>query len=132
MTLVVDSSTVVAALVDTGPVGVWAGSLLRSGPLAAPHVMPVQAADILRRSALARDISAEVSSLAHDDLLSLRVELFPYLPIGRRIWELRANVTACDAWYVALAESLRADLATLDVKLSRATGPRCEFQTPPT
>ena len=132
MTLVVDSSTVVAALIDTGPVGVWAGSIMRSGPLAAPHLMPVEAANILRRSALARDISAEVASLAHDDLLTLRVELFPYLPIGRRIWELRAYVTAYDAWYVALAESLRAELATLDVKLSRATGPRCEFQTPPT
>ena len=132
MTLVVDSSTVVAALVDTGPVGVWAGSILRSGPLAAPHLMPVEAANILRRSALARDISAEVASLAHDDLLTLRVELFSYLPIGRRIWELRTNITAYDAWYVALAESLGSELATLDGRLSRATGPRCEFQTPPT
>ena len=132
MTLVVDSSTVVAALIDTGPVGVWAGSIMRSGPLAAPHLMPVEAANILRRSALAGDMSAEVASLAHDDLISMRVELFPYLPIGRRIWELRANVTAYDAWYVALAESLGAELATLDVKLSRATGPRCTFQTPAT
>jgi len=131
VTLVVDSSTVVAALIDTGPVGVWAGSIMRSGPLAAPHLMPVEAANILRRAAQAGDISADVASLAHDDLISMRVELFPYLPIGRRIWDLRANVTAYDAWYVALAESLRAELATLDVKLSRATGPQCAFQTPP-
>ena len=130
MTLVVDSSTVAAALIDTGPAGRWAESMLLRGPLAAPHLMPVEAANILRRSALAGDVSADVASLAHDDLLSIRVELFPYLPFAFRSWELRANVTAYDAWYVALAESLRADLATLDVKLSRATGPRCAFQTP--
>ena len=132
MTLVVDASTVVATLIDTGPVGVLADSMLRSGPLAAPHLMPVEAANILRRAALAGDISADVAALAHDDLVSLRVELFPYRPFAARSWELRANVTAHDAWYVSLAESLRAELATVDVKLSRATGPRCGFQTPPT
>lgn len=131
MTHVVDASAVVAALVDTGPAGLWAESLLVAGPLAAPHLMPVEVANIVRRSALAGDISADVASLAHDDLLSLRLELFPYRPFGPRVWELRPNLTAYDAWYVALAESLGASLATLDVRLSRAPGPRCEFFLPP-
>ncbi|MHB1473021.1 MAG: type II toxin-antitoxin system VapC family toxin [Dermatophilaceae bacterium] len=131
MTLVVDASVVVAALIDPGLVGTWAESLLVSGPLAAPHLMPVEAANILRRSALAGDISSDVASLAHEDLLSLRLEHFPYLPFASRVWELRANVTTYDAWYVALAESLGARLATLDVRLSRATGTRCEFALPP-
>ena len=131
MTVVVDSSVVVAALINQGPVGQWAESLLVSGPLAAPHLMPVEAANVLRRSALAGDISADVASLAHEDLVTLRLELFPYSACASRVWELRSNITAYDAWYVALAETLDARLATLDVRLSRATGTRCEFALPP-
>ena len=131
MTVVLDSSVVVAALIDPGSVGLWAESLLISGPLAAPHLMPVEAANILRRSALAGDISADVASLAHEDLVSLRLELFPYDACASRVWELRSNITAYDAWYVALAETLGAKLATLDERLTRATGIRCDFAVPP-
>jgi len=131
MTVVVDSSVVVAALVDSGPVGVWAETLLVSGPLAAPHLMPVEAANVLRRATLAGDISTDVASMAHDDLVSLRLELYPYDSCASRVWELRSNITAYDAWYVALAEALGARLGTLDVRLSRATGTRCEFAVPP-
>jgi len=122
----------VAALVDGGSVGEWAEELLMSGPLAAPHVMPVEAANILRRSASAGDISTDVASLAHQDLMSLPIELFPYSLCASRVWELRSTVTAYDAWYVALAETIGARLATLDIRLSRATGTRCEFALPPT
>jgi len=131
VTLVVDSSVVVAALIDHGPVGEWAEALLVSGPLAAPHLMPAEVANILRRSAMADDVSADIASLAQDDLRSLRIELFPYGLCASRVWELRSNITAYDAWYVALAETLDARLATLDIRLSRATGVRCEFVLPP-
>ena len=47
------------------------------------------------------------------------------------MWELRQSVTACDAWYVAVAESLDLPLVTVDVRLSRAPDPRCAFATPP-
>lgn len=130
MTLVVDAAFVVAALVDNGPDGRWAEPVLRSDHLAAPHLMPVETANILRRTAMAGDISQDTATLAHEDLLALRIDLVPYEPFAPRVWELRANVTAYDAWYVALAEDLAAPLATLDIKLSRATGPRCAFRTP--
>ena len=130
MTIVVDSSVVVAALIDRGSVGEWAEEVLMSGPLAAPHLMPVEAANILRRSASAGDISIDVASLAHQDLMSLPIELFPYSLCASRVWELRSNVTAYDAWYVALAETIGAKLATLDLRLSRASGTRCEFALP--
>lgn len=129
--LVVDASLVVAALVDGGPVGTWAEGLLTAEHLAAPHLLPVEVANILRRSVLGSDLSADTAAMAHADLLALRLELFPYAPFAPRVWELRENVTAYDAWYVALAESLEADLATLDLRLSRAAGPRCAFLTPP-
>lgn len=132
MTVVVDASAVVAALVDDGPDGRWAESeIIREG-LAAPHLMPVEAANILRRAVLAGDLSADTAALAHEDLVQLRVELFPYEPHARRIWQLRDNLTANDAWYVALAEALSVALVTLDERLSRASGPRCDFRLPPT
>jgi len=133
MTLVIDASMVVAALIDSGTDGRWAESLLTSDSLAAPHLLTAEASNILRRSALAGAISAEQASLAYSDLLDLRVELFPYAPFATRIWDLRDNVTCYDAWYVALAEALNAPLATLDARLAKASGTRCRFlvSTPP-
>lgn len=131
MTLVADASVVVAALVDSGPAGAWAERMLRSDDVGAPHLMPAEVANLLRRAVLAGKISEDTAALAHADLVAFPIELFPYAPFAERVWELRGTVTAYDAWYVALAETLEARLATLDVKLSRATGPRCAFAGPP-
>ena len=131
MTIVADASVVVAALVDSGPDGTWADELLHSDHLGAPHLMPAEVANLLRRAVLAGKISDDAASLSHADLLALRVELFPYEPFAERVWDLRTNVTAYDAWYVALAETLGAKLATLDTRLSCTTGPRCGFTIPP-
>lgn len=130
MSLVVDSSVVVAALVDAGSDGEWAAGTLRGQVLAAPHHMPIEAANVLRRALLAGDLSQDSASLAHADLLALRVELFPYAPLAERCWHLRDNVTTYDAAYIALAEQLDVTLATLDTRLARAAGTRCEFATP--
>jgi predicted nucleic acid-binding protein len=108
----------------------WADQILGTDDLAAPHLMPVEAANLLRRAVMAREISADLAALAHADLLSLRVELFGYEPFATRVWELRENVTGYDGWYVALAESLGAKLATVDHRLAKTTGPRCRFVTP--
>lgn len=121
---------VAAALVDSGPDGSWADELLATDHLAAPHLMPVEVANILRRAAVSEDISSDSAALSHADLLDLRVELFPYEPFAHRVWELRENVTAYDGWYVALAEALGAPLATLDRRLATAPGPSCAFATP--
>jgi predicted nucleic acid-binding protein len=130
MTLVVDASVVVAALIDRGADGAWAESVLLSDRLAAPHLMPAEVANILRRAALAGDVTADAAALAHADLIALRADLLPYEPFADRVWELRETVTAYDAWYVAAAEALGADLATLDRRLAGAPGTRCAFVTP--
>jgi predicted nucleic acid-binding protein len=131
VTVVVDSSVVVAGLVVVGDVGEWALSLLASQALAAPHLLPVEVANVLRRAVRSGDITGDIGALANADLLELNVELFTYEPFGERVWELRDSLTAFDAWYVALAEALDAPVATLDVRLTRANGPTCEFTTPP-
>ncbi len=131
MTVVVDASIVVAALADSGEIGEWAEEVLLSDNLAAPHLMPVEVANILRRSVLGGEVSGDTASLAHADLQDIRVDLFPYAPVASRAWELRDNLTLYDAWYVALAEILDAQLATLDRRLTRAPGTRCDFLVPP-
>ena len=131
MTLVVDASFVVAALTDSGPDGRWAEALVAAEQLAAPHLVMVEATNILRRAALAGELSTSDAGMAHLDLVRLRVELFAYSTFASRVWELRENVTAYDAWYVAVAERLDAPLATLDRHLMMATGPTCTFVTPP-
>lgn len=130
MSLVIDASVIVAALVDSGPDGQWATDVLGGEVLAAPHHMPIEAANVLRRASLAGDLSADSAALAHADLLELRVELFPYAPLADRCWQLRDTVTTYDAASIALAEQLDTALATLDTRLARATGPRCEFAVP--
>ena len=131
MTAVIDASVVVAALVDSGPLGSWAEDRLRAGRLAAPHLMPVEATNVLRRAELAGELSSDVATLAVADLLDLAVDLHPFDPLAERVWQLRGTFTAYDAWYVALAESLDAALATLDERLATAPGPVCRFEIPP-
>ena len=131
MTIVVDASAVVAALVDVGQDGEWAQAELRGEDLVAPHLVTVEAANILRRAVLTGGISADVATLAHDDLLALRVDLYPYEPVASRVWELRHDLTAYDGWYVALAEAVGAPLITLDARIARAPGLRCEVRLPP-
>ena len=130
MTRVVDASVLVAALVDAGQAGQWAEVALTEGPLAGPELALVEASNILRRLELAGEISRLEATSAHRDLLRLALELFPFAPFAERVWALRANLTSYDAWYVALAETLDCPLMTLDRRLSRASGPRCNIIVP--
>ncbi len=131
MTTVVDASVLVAALVDSGPSGRWAEARLVDDSLAAPELALAEACNILRRLERTRQISRLEAASAHADLPQLDLVLFPYMPFAERIWALRENLTCYDAWYVALAETLDCPLATLDRKLSRATGPMCDIVAPP-
>jgi predicted nucleic acid-binding protein len=48
-----------------------------------------------------------------------------------RIWELRRNLSAYDAGYIALAEALGCGLVTADARLSRASGVHCPITVVP-
>jgi len=131
VTIVVDASVMVGDLIDPDRRGVWARSQLTEGLLAAPHLVTVEATRALRRARLNQRLSADKANLAFADLLNLPLALYPLTPFAARIWELRETVTAYDAWYVALAETLGAPLVTLDRRLAKSPGPTCRFETPP-
>ena len=131
MTLVLDASFVVAVLTDGGEVGSWAEGSLHGEQLAAPHLMPAEVTNVLRRLVGSGIVSADVAALACADLGRLPVTFFEFEPFADRVWELRDNVTAYDAWYIALAEYLEAPLGTLDERLMLAVGPRCDFLRTP-
>ena len=120
----------VAALIDTGPHGVWAEDVLARGSLHAPELARAEATNILRRLERAKLITTPEANGAQEDLMQLDIDMFSFEPFADRIWELRHNVTSYDAWYVALAEALKLPLATLDEALSKSNGVACEFLTP--
>lgn len=130
MNIVVDASATVAALIDGGRDGDWARVHMRSAVLLAPELLPVEATAVLRRSVRAGTVPSDSATLALDDLLALPFQLFSFGPFAKRVWSLRENVTAYDAWYVALAEEAGAPLVTVDVRLSRASGLKCRVITP--
>jgi predicted nucleic acid-binding protein len=127
---VVDASILVAATTDAGPDGIWAEDVLAAGAIVAPHLALAEATNILRRLERARTLTTLEAAAAQRDLVALDILLVPFEPFAERVWQLRRNVTSYDAWYVAVAEALDAPLATLDRRLSRASGPACRFRLP--
>ncbi|MCZ6619194.1 MAG: type II toxin-antitoxin system VapC family toxin [Gammaproteobacteria bacterium] len=130
MTVALDASVIVAALIDSGAQGKWAESVISSQPLVSPELVMVETTNILRRLERRGDVSRLEATSSQRDLLRLDLELFPFAPFSERIWALRDNVTSYDAWYVAVAEVFDCPLATLDRKLTDAPGVMCEFLTP--
>ena len=90
----------------------------------------VECCNVLRRLEAAGKLPAIAAQLAFRDLNRLDVQLFPFEPFAERVWSLRNNLSAYDAWYVALAEALNAPLATRDRKLCGTSGVLCRFTTP--
>lgn len=127
MTIVIDASTCIAALVDSGREGQWAENVLLETPVVAPQLILVESTNVLRRLMNSGKLSNLDASIAHRDLMTLALDLYPYEPFSNRVWALRFNLSSYDAWYVALAEELDAPLATLDKRLMNAAGSTCEF-----
>jgi predicted nucleic acid-binding protein len=124
--IVVDASVLANALADDHRDGrVARHRLNRGSDLVAPDVVDVETVSVLRRRWLAGDLTARRFSSAVDDLRELDLTRFPTLPLMRRAYELRTNVTPYDAAYVALAEQLDCMLVTADTRLAQAPGIRC-------
>ena len=130
MTVVVDASVLVAALLDSGREGQWAESVIAEGSLTGPELVLAESSNVLRRLERARKISGLEANSAYRDLLRLDMELFAFAPFAGRVWELRSNLSIYDAWYVAMAEAFECPLAPLDRRIGRSSGPMCELITP--
>src|SRR5215207_2484278 len=127
--IVVDASVLANAVGDDERAGRDARDLLRAHrDLAAPDLVDVETTAVLRRRWLAGTVTDERFEQAVDDLVDLPLRRFPTLGLMHRAFELRADITAYDACYVALAEALDWPLCTADRRLADAPGPRCEIQ----
>jgi predicted nucleic acid-binding protein len=86
---------------------------------------------VIRSHALRGVLSERRSRRALRALGDLRATRYSHVPLRRRIWELRENVTPYDAAYLALAEALRAPLVTVDAALAATPGARAEVEVHP-
>ncbi len=119
---VLDTSGVVDYLLGDGAASQVLELLAGGGPAAAPDLLVFEVLAVLRRACGRGEIAADRAQAAVEDLGDLAIELFPSLPLRRRAFELRENLTIGDALFVALAEQLGEPLATKDAGLARAIG----------
>ena len=75
-------------------------------PLHAPEVVEPETLNALRNLVRARTVTDRRADEAVDDLGAIRLIRYPHDPLRERIWELRHNLTAYDAAYLALTEAL--------------------------
>ena len=127
--IVVDASVLANVVGDDDLDGRRARAELRSSvDVAAPDLVDVETVAVLRKRWLGGTITARRFATAIGDLEAIDVDRYPTLPLMRRANELRANLTAYDAAYVALAEVLGCDLLTGDRRLATAPGSRCAIR----
>jgi len=118
--IVVDSSAVLAVLLKTASIELEKRVLAER--LHAPHLIDVEVLQVVRRWVLSRELPLDRASQAIADFRQFRINRYHHEPLIDRIWELRLNLTAYDAAYVALAEMLGTTVLTVDGKMARAPG----------
>lgn len=126
--IVIDASILVDALGGHGPKAKRARKAINAMEMLAPSHVDIEALAGWRRQVRKGELSAGLADEAVSFLKALPIRRIPHEPLLDRIWQLRDNVTAADAAYVALAEQFQVPLVTSDGRLTRAFGPRCEFQ----
>lgn len=120
--VVVDASVLVQRLIAR-PVDVALAARLDGDvELHAPHLVDVEILHVLRGLVGRGALSADRAADGRSDLAELLIERYPHAGLADRAWALRANLTAYDAMYVALAETLGAVLLTRDARIARAPG----------
>ena len=117
----VDASAALSGLLNDGP----ARQLLAVEQLHAPHLIDSEVASGLRRRVASRQVTADSGWVALDTWRQLGLTRYAVYPVLERVWQLRDNLSAYDAGYVALAEALDCSLVTADARLSHAPGMRC-------
>jgi len=126
---VLDASTYAEALTADTPLGTATRARIALDPRwQAPAILPAEVLSAIRGLLLAGGLGAARADDARFRLRQTRIDLYPFVPFERRVWELRSNLTVYDAWYVALAEHLGQPLVTTDRRLGSAPGVHCEIE----
>ncbi len=121
--IVLDASALVELILDTPTGRLVAGRLADPAEgLHVPHLADLEVVQALRRYVREGEIDADAAEMALDDLRALDLQRHAHEPLLERVWELRKNLTAYDAVYVALAEVIDGVLLTCDRRLSHAPG----------
>lgn len=119
--IVVDASAAILGLLNDGAVR----GMLRDAVVSCPHLVDSEVVHALRAQVLRGALDARVAGRAVEVWQSLGVSRVAVHGLLGRVWELRENLSAYDATYVALAEALDVPLVTADGRLGRAPGARC-------
>jgi len=125
--IVLDASAALSALMNSGA----ARSKIASEQLHAPHLIDTEIASGLRRQVAGGTVGAEQARSMIRVWQAIGISRYAGAAMLERIWELRDNLSAYDATYVALAEELGCELLTADRRLGRAPGIRCVVSTVP-
>jgi predicted nucleic acid-binding protein len=123
--IVADASAILEMLLRTAAGEAVEGRLLRRGEtIHAPALVDLEVVQVLRRYVARREMTPVRAQTTIDMMIGFPMERYTHEPLLPRIWELRDNLTAYDAAYVALAEGLHAPLLTCDAHLANAPGIR--------
>jgi len=127
--IVVDASALIEILLRTPAAGAVEKRLFDTQEtLHAPHLLDVEVTQVIRRYATSGEIDQNRGREALMDLADFPLRRYPHGFLLPRVWELRDNLTACDAVYVALAEALDARLLTRDRRLAAAAGQHARIE----
>lgn len=103
--------------------------ILREDPdWAVPEHWRIEVMSVVRGLSLAGTLSPERAARVVAWLGRVSVLVLPTVPVLLRVWELRANLSAYDAAYVAVAESHDLTLVTADARIARSGAARCQIR----
>ena len=130
--IVIDASAFVDLVGDRRSADEWlADRVNRARTIHIPAVFDLEVLQSFRGLEAAGKLSSGDLAAALEDYADLRATRYGHVPLRARVWELRHNLTAYDAAYVALAEALEAPLVTTDARLARSTGHEATIESPP-
>ncbi len=119
--IVLDASAALLGLMNSGE----SRALLESESIVSPHLVDSEVVHALRSQVLRGELDPALGERMLQVWQQLGLERVAVTGLLGRVWELRANVSAYDGTYIALAEAMECALVTADARLAGAPGPRC-------
>jgi predicted nucleic acid-binding protein len=126
--VVTDAGVWIRALVDEHPGDPIRTRLINEGVVAAPALIDLEFANVLRGLVMKQLVAASDAEAALSAFLQAPIQRYLHESLVPRAWQLRSNLTACDAAYVALAEALGVNVLTIDARIGGAPALRCEVE----